>query len=113
MACGLPIIANGASVMPEIIGRTQSELNYGPAERGWLVGNRVEIFPPAKLIKIIRNDALGQAIWEVTNWKDTKGLRENCINYAKERTWDVMKREICKLLDLTGGPVSLPVEVIE
>ncbi len=113
MACGLPIIANGASVMPELIGRTQSELNYGPAERGWLVGNRVEIFPPAKLIKVIRNDALGQAIWEVTNWKDTDALRENCVNYAKERTWDSMKRGICKLLESAEGPVSIPVEVIE
>jgi len=113
MACGLPVIANGASVMPELIGRTQSELNYGPAERGWLVGNRVEVFPPAKFIKVIRHDALGQAIWEVTNWKDTQSLRENCINYAKERTWEVMKRGICKLLDSAGGPVALPVEVME
>lgn len=113
MACGLPVIANGASVMPELIGSTLSNLTYGPADRGWLVGNRIEIVPPSKQIKIIRHDALGQAIWEVTNWQDTEQMRKNCINYAKERTWETMKRGVCQLLDSAGGPVSIPVEVME
>ena len=113
MACGLPVIANGASVMPELIGPTMSELSFGPAKRGWLVGNRVEAFPPAKLIRVPRQDALGQAIWETFQWKDTWQIRQNCMDHAKELTWDRMKRGLSVVFDeVNRKPVSIPVEVI-
>lgn len=114
MACGVPVIANGASVMPEIIGPTMSDLSFGPAKRGWLVGNRVEIIPPSKMIKVPRQDALGQAIWEVVQWKDSEQIRQNCIDYAKERTWEIMKRGMSKIFEAVNHkPVSIPVEVME
>lgn len=119
MACGLPVIANGASCMPEHLGATAAESTFGASERGWTVSNRTEIFPPDKLVKIMRHDAFGQAIWEMSLlMSDPKrkesylAMRQNCIRYAKERTWQGMKRGITKVLEEVAGPVSIPVEVI-
>lgn len=119
MACGLPVVANGASCMPEHLGKVLSEHSFGLTERGWSVGNRTEILPPSKIIKVPRHDAIGQAIWEMTLWatdpKRKEALeqtRRNCIGYAKERRWAEMKRGICKAFEAVGGPVSIPVEVI-
>ena len=113
MACGLPVIASRASVMPEIIGEPLGESKFGLAERGWLVGNKVEVFPPAKLVKVIRHDALGEAIWQATILEDTRKIRENCVNYAKGRTWDAMKKALCGLVEGVGkAPAEIPVEII-
>ena len=113
MACGLPVIANGYSVMPELVGPVLSEHSFGAAARGWLVGNRTEVIPPAKMIKVIRPDALGQAIWELSNWQDTSKMRENCLGFAKERSWSKMKERICKVVESVAGPISIPIEVLK
>lgn len=120
MACGLPVIANAASCMPDHVGQPLSGGNFGHTNRGWMVGNRLEIFPPDKQIKIIRHDALGQVIWEAGQWLSDPNrretltqMRQNCVEYAKERTWANMKRGICKVLESISGPVSIPVEVVE
>lgn len=119
MACGLPVIANGASCMTEHLGKVSSGTSFGLSERGWSVANRMEIKPPDQIIKVPRQDALGQAIWEMVqihkNPKEAdllSGMRENCMRYAKERQWADMKRGICEIFESVSGPVSIPVEVI-
>lgn len=119
MACGLPVIANAFSCMPDHLGAMAGEGPFGRAERGWAVANRTEVIPPDFLIKVVRPEGLGQAIWEMVQLKgDQKGreilhsMSQNCMRYAKERTWDGMKRGICEVFDEVAGPVALPVEVI-
>lgn len=120
MACGLPVIANGASCMPEHLGPSLTDNQFGLSERGWGVANRLEIFPPDKLIKVPRHDALGQAIWEMSQLltypkgqETISQMRQNCMKYAKELQWEDMKRGICGLLEEAKGPVSIAVEVVE
>jgi len=119
MRCGLPVIANGTSVMPEHLGCPVGDHSFGATNRGWLVPNRVDIVPPERFIRIIKFDALGQAIWEMSQWlsdpkkKETlRQMRQNCIEYAKERPWQAMKRGLCDALREVAGPISIPVEVV-
>lgn len=119
MACGLPVIANGTSVMPEHLGAPTGDHAFGPTNRGWLVHNRTEIVPPDRFIKIIRFDSLGQAIWEMSQWaadpqrqEHLRQMRQNCIDYAKERPWAGMKRGLCAALEEVAGPVAITVEVL-
>ena len=119
MACGLPVIANAFSCMPDHLGSLAGEGSFGRAERGWAVANRTEIVPPDHIIKVVKPEGLGQAIWEMVQLKkDEKGreilhsMSENCMKYAKEQTWEGMKRGIYDVFKEVAGPVSLPVEVI-
>jgi glycosyltransferase involved in cell wall biosynthesis len=111
MACGLPVIANNASCFPEHLGQTNS--NHGPVERGFLVGNRVEVVAPAKLVKVIRPDALGQAIWELCQLKDTEKMRQNCMEFIKGKSWDQTKKLLREIISsMAAVPISIPVEVM-
>lgn len=119
MACGLPIVANAYSCIPEHLGVVCGSGPFGRSERGWAVANRMEIIPPDHIIKIVKPDALGQAIWEMVQMtKDPQGreilaaMSQNCMRYAKERTWAGMKRGLYRVFEEVAGPVSLPVEVI-
>lgn len=120
MACGLPVVANGASCMPDHLGECVGGGSHGLTRRGFLAGNRLEICPPDLLTRPIRPDALGQAIWEMARMtKDEEGrrkirdMREVCVKYAKGLRWDEMKRKLCDIAKTTAGPISLPVEVID
>lgn len=119
MACGLPAMVNATSCMPEHVGKAWSDSGYGPTDRGWLVSNRLEICPPDIFAKVIRHDALGQAIWELGLWMKDKDKREalermrhSSIEYAKGRTWEGMKGKMNDVIRKAMGPVSIPVEVV-
>jgi len=119
MACGLPVLANAFSCMPDHLGPMAGDGQFGRAERGWAVANRTEIIPPDHIIKVVKPDALAQAIWEMVQLKKDengrqilKTMSENCMRYAKEQTWGNTKRGLYQVFEEVAGPVSLPVEVI-
>jgi glycosyltransferase involved in cell wall biosynthesis len=120
MACGLPVLANGAFVMSGHLGsRIPSwqgfDSEFGPTERGWAVENRLEIFPRYNFAKIIEPKALGQALVGMTSMPtdDVSKMRENSVKYAKEHRWEDMKKGLCGIVEGTNGPVSIPVEILE
>ena len=113
MTCGLPVIANDASVMPEHIGQ------FGDSARGWLVQNRLEIVPPDRFIKVVKLDALGEALWHAHECninpakKDALDrMQANCIEYSKGLTWDRMKKSLCDIIGKDPVKTTVPVDEI-
>jgi glycosyltransferase involved in cell wall biosynthesis len=116
MACGLPVIGNASSCVAEHIGM-QTGVKHGLGERGYGVGTRMEVWPPATLLSIVRPDALGQAIWEMTMAAQTKSsflqeMRQRCSEYAKGMSWSDTKTNLCKVAESVFGPVRIPIEVL-
>lgn len=114
MACGLPAIANSTSTTPEHLGADDHE-TFGRAPRGFLVSNRTEVYPPSRLVRIIRPDALAQAIWEMAQAQkdgELEGMRGQCEEYALERTWGDMHSSLNDLVGKVVGPTVVPVEVL-
>lgn len=116
MACGIPAIVNSASTMTEHIGTDKGQ-NNGWASRGFLVDNRTEIYPPSRIIKVIKPEALGEAIWEAfllsqdkDRYRILEGMRDLCEEYGKGRTWESMKTELC---DVVGKVAGRPLVAIE
>jgi glycosyltransferase involved in cell wall biosynthesis len=112
MACGLPLIASNASVMTEHLGATEG--HAGLASRGWAVKNRVEICPPDHINNMIVVEDLAMALLQAGRATETEKsvLREKCMAYAKERTWEGMKRDLCNIVSGMDGPAHIPVEVV-
>jgi glycosyltransferase involved in cell wall biosynthesis len=118
MACGLPAIANATSTIPCHLGAEAGQ-QYGIARRGYLVSNRIEILPPATLLRAVRPEALGQAIWEMflmakegREAGPLEGMRVACEEYGKGMAWQEMKRLLAGELGGVAGPASIPVEEI-
>lgn len=116
MACGVPAIANCFSTIPEHLGAPPGQ-GHGRAPRGWLVGNRAEVHPPSRMLRVVRPDALGQSIWEAflmaTDQRGRgrlEGMRERCEEYGKGRTWENMKKVLCDILPRMAGKTRIPVE---
>lgn len=115
MACGVIPIANSSSTIPEHLG-AQNGKKHGISPRGFLVGNRTEIYPPCRFLKVVRPEALGQAIWEAfqmtqeaSGRRILEGMRGLCEEYGKGRTWDKMKLELCDEVRRAGKP-AIPLE---
>jgi glycosyltransferase involved in cell wall biosynthesis len=119
MACGLPVIANGTSTMPEHLG-AKAEQSYGFATRGFLVSNRVEILPPDRIVRRVRPDALAQAIWEMrlligdaNRTPALSKMRESCEEYGRSRTWEGMKLKLSEVVaQVSSNPITLPTDVV-
>lgn len=116
MACGVVPIANASSTIPEHLGAPKGQ-SFGRAARGFLVSNRTEVHPPARMVKIVRQDALGQAIWEAYQMtRDPEGLRilasmrDLCEEYGKGRDWESMKIELCNVVEAVAGKPRVAVE---
>jgi glycosyltransferase involved in cell wall biosynthesis len=116
MACGLPALANSTSTIPAHLGAAPGQ-QYGLAKRGYLVSNRIEILPPATILRAIRPEALGQAIWEMflmakEDGGPLEGMRTACEEYGKGMVWQEMKKLLGDELGRVAGPASIPVEEI-
>jgi hypothetical protein len=116
MACGVPCIANATSMMPDHLGANQGQ-SYGRAARGFLVSNRMEIMPPCRFARIIRPDALGQAIWEAfllardeKERAELEGMRASCMEYGRRRSWADARRSLCRLAESLAGKTRVVVE---
>ena len=116
MACGVVPIANASSTIPEHLGAPEGQ-TFGLTERGFLVSNRVEVHPPARLTKTVRQDALGQAIWEAYMMsKDPEGqrildgMRDLCEEYGKGRDWETMKIALCNVVETVAGKPRVAIE---
>lgn len=116
MACGCPVIANATSTIPEHLGASL-DAKFGWAPRGYLVSNKVEIHPPSRMVKVVRPEALAQAIWDAylaskERPHDLEKMRQKCIEYAKGRTWQDMKESMSDVVKSVHGPIQIPVEVL-
>lgn len=114
MACGVPAICNSASCAAEHVGAREG-MSHGKCDRGFVVNNRLEVWPPATLLRMVRPDSLAQAVWEMTLMARDGGLadmRPACLSYAKEKTWGRMKDNLCDITGSLGGPTKIPIEVL-
>ena len=115
MSCGLPLIANDASVMPEHAGELVAP---GLCLRGWLAGNRIDVVPPSRFLKVVKPESLADSLYEAHQWNadpDKKGvlgrMRENCLDYAKGLKWDATKKTLCDMIG-DSSKAAVPVEEI-
>jgi glycosyltransferase involved in cell wall biosynthesis len=97
MSCGLPVIANSASVMPEHLGASVGEI--GEVRRGFLVDSMQQILPPARIASVINPRSLRDCI--IQAYRMTTSL-EGC---TKLKTWRAAKKGLCGAVNrLTGKP---------
>lgn len=116
MACGLPGIANSTSTTPEHLGADDHE-TFGVAPRGFLVSNKTEVYPPSRLVRTVRPEAMAQAVWEMATLSlekssDLEGMRKRCEEYARERTWPAMHAGLSSLVKGITGQTVVPVEIL-
>ena len=111
MACGVPVIANSASTMPEHLGGPEE---IGQVERGFLVASDIQITPPCRFMKVVRPNDLAAKIMDAfrltSNAEDLSRMKDNCIKYGKERTWAMTKKGLCEMIDRLAGKPKVVVE---
>lgn len=112
MACGVPAIANTTTTIPEHLGALNGQQS-GLASRGFMVMGRTEVFPPSRFSNVCCPEALAEAIMAMAEAEKTgqlEGMRAECEEYAKGRTWALMRDGLAELIGRASGPASLPVE---
>jgi len=113
MACGLPVIANSASTMPEHLGGSVGDV--GRTGRGFLVASDLQITPPSRFMRVVRPEDLAAKIMDA--FRMTAGgreglsrMKENCVKYGKERGWARTKDGLCEVVDRLAGKPKVVVE---
>jgi len=109
MACGLPALANASSSLFELLGAPRGAL--GRAPRGWLSRGRMDVCPPADLIRVADPGVLAEDVRRLCDGEIKKEVGAECEKYAKGRTWEGMKAGLRELFsEGSGKEVVLPIE---
>lgn len=122
MACGLPVVSSPMTSSFEHVGAKSSPtkgdfIPFSLGERGILTAARLQVFPPDRLGRMMDPyDAATHLINMAKMIRKGDGvilqMSSACTRYAKERTWDRMKRDLVGLTLGVPKQVTIPVEDI-
>lgn len=107
MACGLSVWANPSTTMFELLGANE----LGETPRGRLLDGKIDILPPDKLINSIDPHKLAMEIIKYAKLEN-KEQKDICRKYSMNRTWKLMKEELCKVINDIDMNISLPIEEV-
>lgn len=110
MACGLPVVANGTSTIPEHL-----STSLGVGERGVVVRGETQVCPPSRLVTMASPSSLAGGMLHMASMRDKmyplfEGMSNACMEYAHRLTWKKAGEELVSLFEGTMGRASIPVE---
>ncbi len=116
MSCGVPIISNAVSNIPEFLSDNQFLNIYGKVSRGFLVKGDKEVWPVCDFImnRINTNDLVKCIIEAVSliGTKECEEMSEKCLNFSKGFVVKNMQNEIVEILEGMDETETIPLEEI-